>query len=134
MLLEALIKIVLVLLVVLTAVSYLVLLERWISAWLQDRIGPNRTGPMGLLQPLADVLKLLLKEDIEPSQSEKWLHWLAPVISIAVAFSVLAIIPFGSFIPIGGKNISLAIASNINIGVLYIIALTSVGVYGITLA
>jgi NADH-quinone oxidoreductase subunit H len=134
MLVEALIKIVIVLLVVLTAVSYLVLLERWISAWLQDRIGPNRTGPLGLFQPLADVLKLLLKEDIEPSQSEKWIHWLAPVISITVAFSVLAIIPFGSSIIIGGKNISLAIASNINIGVLYIIALTSVGVYGITLA
>jgi NADH-quinone oxidoreductase subunit H len=134
MLLEAIIKIVIVLFAVLTAVSYLVLLERWISAWLQDRIGPNRVGPLGLLQPLADVLKLLLKEDIEPSQSEKWFHWLAPVISITVAFSVLAIIPFGSFINIGGKNISLAIASNINIGVLYIIALTSVGVYGITLA
>src|SRR5579872_304969 len=134
MLLEALIKIVIVLLVVLTAVSYLVLLERWISAWLQDRIGPNRTGPLGLFQPLADVLKLLLKEDIEPSQSEKWIHWLAPVISIAVAFSVLAIIPFGSQITLGGKTYNLAIASNINIGVLYIIALTSVGVYGITLA
>ncbi len=134
MLIEALIKIVIVLFTVLTAVSYLVLLERWISAWLQDRIGPNRVGPFGLFQPLADVLKLLLKEDIEPSQSEKWIFWLAPVISIVVAFSVLAIIPFGSSIILGGKSYSLAIASGINIGVLYIIALTSVGVYGITLA
>jgi NADH-quinone oxidoreductase subunit H len=134
MLLEAVIKIILVLFTVLTAVSYLVLLERWISAWLQDRIGPNRVGPLGLLQPLADVLKLLLKEDIEPSQSEKWIHWLAPVISITVAFSVLAIIPFGSSLILGGKSIPLAIGSGINIGVLYIIALTSVGVYGITLA
>ncbi|MEP7234112.1 MAG: NADH-quinone oxidoreductase subunit NuoH [Ignavibacteriota bacterium] len=134
MLIEALIKIVIVLFTVLTAVSYLVLLERWISAWLQDRIGPNRTGPLGLLQPLADVLKLLLKEDIEPAQSEKWIHWLAPVISIVVAFSVLAIIPFGSQISFGGNTYNLAIASGINIGVLYIIALTSVGVYGITLA
>src|SRR5436305_8971078 len=111
MFLEAIIKIVIVLFVVLTAVSYLVLLERWISAWLQDRIGPNRTGPLGLLQPLADVLKLLLKEDIEPAFSEKWFHWLARVISITVAFSVRAIIPFGSCILIGGKSYSLSIAS-----------------------
>jgi NADH-quinone oxidoreductase subunit H len=134
MIVEALVKIVLVLIVVLTAVSYLVLLERWISAWIQDRIGPNRVGPMGLLQPLADVLKLLLKEDIEPTHAQKWFHWVAPVISITVAFSVLAVIPFGNSITIGGRVISLAIASDINIGVLYIIAMTSVGVYGITLA
>ena len=134
MFVEALIKIVIVLITVLTAVSYLVLLERWISAWLQDRIGPNRTGPLGLLQPLADVLKLLLKEDIEPSQSEKWIHWVSPVISIAVAFSVLAIIPFGGTLTLWGTTYNLAIASGVNIGVLYIIALTSVGVYGITLA
>ncbi len=134
MILEALVKIVLVLIVVLTAVSYLVLLERWISAWIQDRIGPNRVGPLGLLQPLADVLKLLLKEDIEPTQAQKWFHWVAPVISITVAFSVLAVIPFGNSITIGGREISLAIASNVDIGALYIIAMTSVGVYGITLA
>jgi len=134
MVVEALIKIGLVLFVVLTAVSYLVLLERWISAWVQDRIGPNRVGPLGLLQPLVDVLKLLLKEDIVPMQSERWFHWLAPVISITVAFTVLAIIPFGSTLPLGDKLIPLTIASNINIGVLFLIAMTSVGVYGITLA
>src|SRR5438105_13835122 len=117
MVIEALIKIGIILFVVLTAVSYTVLLERWVCAWVQDRIGPNRVGPLGLLQPLADVLKLLLKEDIEPSQSEKWLHWLAPVISIAVAFSVLAIIPFGSTLTIGGSTYNLAIASGLNIGV-----------------
>ncbi len=71
MVIEALIKIVIVLFVVLTAVSYLVLLERWVSAWIQDRVGPNRVGPLGLLQPLADVLKLLLKEDIEPHDGAK---------------------------------------------------------------
>ncbi len=134
MIVEALIKIAIVLLVVLTAVSYMVLLERWISAWLQDRIGPNRVGPFGLLQPLADVLKLLLKEDIVPKASEHWYFWLAPVISITVAFSVLAIIPFGASIALFGTTYTMAIASNINIGVLYIIAMTSVGVYGITLA
>jgi NADH-quinone oxidoreductase subunit H len=134
MIVEALVKIVIVLLTTLTAVAYMVLLERWISAWLQDRIGPNRVGPLGLLQPAADVLKLLLKEDISPKQAEKWFHWLAPVISITVALSVLAIIPIGTSITLFGNTYSLAIASNINIGVLYIIALTSVGVYGITLA
>ncbi len=134
MVIEALIKIAIVLLVVLTAVSYTVLLERWVSAWVQDRIGPNRVGPLGLLQPLADVLKLLLKEDIEPMMAQKWFHWVAPVISISVAFSVLAIIPFGHSLTIGSTIIPLTIAPNINIGVLMLVALTSVGVYGITLA
>lgn len=134
MIIEALIKIVIVLLVVLTSVAYTTLLERWICAWLQDRIGPNRVGPMGLLQPLSDVLKLLLKEDIEPSMAQKWFHWVAPVISISVAFSVLSIIPFGHTLTIGASIIPLTIAPNINIGVLMLVALTSVGVYGITLA
>src|SRR5437868_13755987 len=132
MVIEALIKIGLVLFVVLTAVSYTVLLERWISAWIQDRIGPNRVGPFGLLQPLADVLKLLLKEDIEPLMAQRWFHWAAPVISIAVAFTVLAVVPFGGNLVIGEHTIPLTIASGINIGVLFIVALTSVGVYGIT--
>ncbi len=134
MVIEALVKIVIVLFVVLTAVSYLVLLERWVSAWIQDRVGPNRVGPLGLLQPLADVLKLLLKEDIEPLMAESWFHWVAPVISIAVAFSVLSVIPFGNSLTLGSKIIPLTIASGINIGVLFIVALTSLGVYGITLA
>ena len=134
MVIEALIKIAIILFVVLTAVSYTVLLERWISAWVQDRIGPNRVGPLGLLQPLADVLKLLLKEDIEPKQAQKWFHWVAPVISITVAFTVLSVIPFGSTLTLGTNNIPLTIASGINIGVLFLVALTSLGVYGITLA
>jgi NADH-quinone oxidoreductase subunit H len=134
MIVEALIKIAVVLFVVLTGVSYTVLLERWVCAWVQDRVGPNRVGPFGLLQPLADVIKLLLKEDIQPLAAQGWFHWIAPVISIGIAFSVLAVIPFGASITIGERVIPLTIASNLNIGVLYIIALTSVGVYGITLA
>ncbi|SRR5579883_623379 len=134
MVIEALIKIAIVLFVVLTGVSYTVLVERWVCAWVQDRIGPNRVGPLGLFQPLADVLKLLLKEDIEPLMAQKWFHWVAPVISIAVAFSVLAIVPFGHVLMLGNHAIPLTIASGINIGVLYIVALTSLGVYGITLA
>ncbi|MDP4200469.1 MAG: NADH-quinone oxidoreductase subunit NuoH [Bacteroidota bacterium] len=134
MIIEALIKIAVILLVVLTAVSYTVLLERWVCAWVQDRIGPNRVGPFGLFQPLADVLKLLLKEDIEPLMAQGWFHWVAPVISITVAFTVLAVVPFGHTLAIGERIIPLTIASNINIGVLFIVAMTSVGVYGITLA
>ncbi len=134
MIVEILIKIVILLLSVLTAVAYLVLLERWISAWLQDRIGPNRVGPLGLLQPAADVLKLLLKEDITPAKSERIYHWLAPVISITVALSTLAIIPFGIPLVLDGTTIAPSLTSGVNIGALYIIALTSVGVYGITLA
>src|SRR5947209_19176904 len=125
MVIEALIKIGIILFVVLTAVSYTVLVERWVCAWVQDRVGPNRVGPFGLLQPLADVLKLLLKEDIEPLMAQSWFHWLAPVISIGVAFSVLAVIPFGHNLVIGSHVIPLTIASNINIGVLFIIAMTS---------
>ncbi len=134
MIIEALIKIAVVLLVVLTAVSYTVLLERWVCAWVQDRIGPNRVGPLGLFQPLADTLKLLLKEDIQPLMAQAWFHWLAPVISITVAFTVLAVVPFGHTLAIGEHIIPLTIASNINIGVLFLVAMTSVGVYGITLA
>ncbi len=134
MVIEALIKIAIILFVVLTAVSYTVLLERWISAWVQDRIGPNRVGPLGLFQPLADVLKLLLKEDIEPNMAQKWFHWVAPVISITVAFTVLAVVPFGGTLMLGSHVVPLTIASSVNIGVLFIVALTSLGVYGITLA
>jgi NADH-quinone oxidoreductase subunit H len=134
MVIEALIKIAVVLLVVLTAVSYTVLLERWVCAWVQDRIGPNRVGPFGLFQPLADTLKLLLKEDIQPLMAQAWFHWIAPVISITVAFTVLAVVPFGHTLTIGTRVIPLTIASNINIGVLFLVAMTSVGVYGITLA
>src|SRR5579871_1307473 len=110
MVIEALIKIAIILFVVLTAVSYTVLVERWVCAWVQDRVGPNRVGPFGLLQPLADVLKLLLKEDIEPLMAQSWFHWVAPVISITVAFSVLSIVPFGNSLTIGANIIPLTIA------------------------
>ncbi len=129
----ALIKIIVVVLVVLGAVAYLVLLERKISAYMQDRIGPNRVGPKGMFQPFADILKLVLKELIVPEQANGFVHALAPVISITVALSALAVIPFGNYIVIGGQKISLMIA-NVNIGVLYILAMSSLGVYGITLS
>jgi NADH-quinone oxidoreductase subunit H len=105
--------------------------ERKISAWTQSRIGPNRVGPAGIFQPFADVLKLLLKEDIVPDAANKAIHRLAPVIALIVAFSTYAVIPIGPNIWVFGKEISLVVA-DVNIGVLYVLALTSVGVYAIT--
>ena len=131
--LEALVKIIILVLVILGIVAYLVLLERKVSAYMQDRIGPNRVGPKGLFQPFADILKLVLKEMIVPEKANQFIHALAPVISITVAIGALAVIPFGNYIVIGGQKISLLIA-NVNVGVLYILALSSLGVYGITLS
>jgi NADH-quinone oxidoreductase subunit H len=129
----SLVKIVLVLLVILTTVANLVYMERRISAFIQDRIGPNRVGPWGLLQAPADVLKLFIKEDIVPAQANKFVHTLAPVISIAVALSTFAVVPFGNTITIFGHEVRLIIA-DVNIGILYILAMTSLGVYGLTLS
>lgn len=134
-LLEPLVKVVILLFgVVLPGASACVYFERKISAWIQQRIGPNRVGPLGLLQPIADVVKLLLKEDIVPDAADKKFHFLAPLISITVAIAVFAVIPFGDYVLIGGKTIYLSIAPHVNVSVLYVLAMTSVGVYGITLA
>ena len=127
------IKIVVVFGAMLTAVAYIVLLERRVAAAIQNRIGPNRVGWQGLLQPVADVVKLLTKEDVVPRQANRFLHDLAPMISIAVAFSTFAVVPFGSHIVLFGRDIKLQIA-DVNIGILYILALTSLGVYGVTLS
>ncbi|MGA9118715.1 MAG: NADH-quinone oxidoreductase subunit NuoH [Bacteroidota bacterium] len=129
----SLIKIVFVLLVMLTTVANLVYMERRISAFIQNRIGPNRVGPWGLLQAPADVLKLFIKEDIVPASANKFIHTLAPVISLSVALTTFAVVPFGNHITLFGYDVKLMIA-DVNIGVLYILALTSLGVYGITLS
>lgn len=126
-------KIALVLITLLTTVVFLVLVERRLSAAIQNRIGPNRVGPFGLLQSVADVVKLLMKEDIVPKLANKSMHDLAPIISIAVAMTTFAVIPFGDTITLFGDTIKLQIA-DVNIGILYILAITSLGVYGITLA
>ena len=126
-------KILVVEVALLTAVAYSVYAERKVSAFTQNRIGPNRVGYRGLLQPVADVLKLLLKEDIVPAKANKFVHSLAPAISLFVALSTFAVIPFGDKIFIAGREIKLQIA-DVNIGILYILALLSLGVYGITLS
>lgn len=107
--------------------------ERRVSAFIQERVGPNRVGPAGLIQPFADVVKLLMKEDIVPSQANRFIHDLAPVLSISIALSTFAIIPFGNTLELFGRHIKLIIA-DIDIGMLYLLALTSIGVYGISLA
>jgi NADH-quinone oxidoreductase subunit H len=129
----AFIKIVIVLLVLLTAVAYSVYAERRISAFIQDRLGPNRVGPFGLLQPIADVVKLVFKEAIVPRDANKPLHDLAPVISLSVALSTFAVIPFGNTITVFNEEIKLIIA-DVNIGVLFILAFSSISVYGIAIA
>jgi NADH-quinone oxidoreductase subunit H len=129
----ACIKIVIILGSVLFVVAYLVYAERRVGAFIQNRLGPNRVGPFGLLQPIADVVKLLVKEDIVPTAANKTIHDLAPVISITVALSTFAVIPLGDTITLFGRPIKLMVA-DVNIGILYIVALTSLGVYGITLS
>jgi len=129
----ALIKIIVVMGIVLLTVAYLVYVERRVAAFIQNRLGPNRVGPQGIFQPFADVLKLLFKEDIVPKAANRTIHDLAPIISITVALSVFAVIPFGNTISLFGKEIHLSIA-NVDIGILYILGLSSLGVYGITLS
>jgi NADH-quinone oxidoreductase subunit H len=115
------------LLVVITAFAYAMLAERKILGWMQLRPGPNRVGPWGLLQPAADAAKLMLKEDLIPRTADPLLYRLAPFISLLTAFSVYAIIPFGES-PGGVWAIG-----NVNAGILFLLAIMSLGVYGISL-
>ncbi|AFN75265.1 NADH dehydrogenase subunit H [Melioribacter roseus P3M-2] len=127
------IKIAIALTALLLSVAYMVYFERKISAWAQNRLGPNRVGYKGLLQPFADVFKLLFKEDIVPNAADKTLHTMAPFISLFVAFATYAVVPIGPEVNLFGYQIKLVVA-DVNIGILYVLALTSLGVYGITLA
>lgn len=114
--------------------NYLILLERKLSAWMQDRIGPNRVGPMGLFQPLADGIKLLLKEEVVPPHVDKVLYVLAPALSVFTALMAFAVVPFG---PVNDDTvpsfIRFIIAPNIDIGIIFVFAIGSLGVYGIVL-
>ena len=108
--------------------------ERRVSGWIQDRLGPNRVGPQGLLQPIADGIKFLFKEDLIPNHVDKPLYVLAPVMLLIPAMIAIAVVPFGDSITIDGLEdpIQLQIA-DINIGILYILAITSLGVYGVVI-
>src|SRR5499425_2720938 len=128
-----LLKILIVLNATLVGVTYMVLLERKVIAWAQSRLGPMRVGPYGILQPIADAVKLMLKEDITPTRADKWVFTAAPIISMVPALIVYAVIPFGDKVHLFGRDISLYI-TDINVGLLYIVSVASVGVYGIILA
>lgn len=128
-LLFSLIKVLGVVFLVLPMIAYSVVAERRISAWIQDRVGPNRVGPWGLLQPAADGLKFLLKEDFTPAYVRKAYFWLAPAITMVPAFLTMAVIPFGS--NLGGQKMVIA---DLNVGILYTFGIVSLGVYGIVLA
>ncbi|RFS25113.1 NADH-quinone oxidoreductase subunit NuoH [Chitinophaga silvatica] len=104
--------------------------ERKVAAWIQDRLGPNRAGPMGLLQPLADGGKLFFKEEIIPTSANRFMFVLGPSIAMVVACMTSAVIPWGGTLTIAGREVSLQVA-DVNIGILYIFAVVSMGVYGI---
>jgi NADH-quinone oxidoreductase subunit H len=134
---EPLVKIAVVIGAIQGAVAYLVLAERRAAAFFQDRLGPNRVGPFGLLQPIADGLKFLLKEELVPSGAHKPIFLLAPVMILASAMFAFATVPFGYYLPaipgIVTEPIALSVAPNMDIGVLYVLAVSSLGVYGVIL-
>ena len=119
-------KIVVLLIVIIpVAIPFLILMERKVMAWIQSRLGPMRVGPQGILQAIVDPIKLMLKEDITPARADKWVFTLAPIMSIVPALVAFAVIPFGEE--------PLYYIADINVGVLFIVSVTSIGVYGIIL-
>lgn len=130
---EALIKSALMAFVLATAFAYLTLAERKIAAFMQVRKGPNRVGPWGLLQPAADGIKLLFKEEMVPAGADKVLFFLAPILTMIPAIVIMAVVPIGPDIELFGRAVRLSI-SDLNVGLLYILSVASVAVYGIVLA
>jgi len=134
LLIITLVKIALLLFIVLTVNAYLTWFERKVVAHIQSRWGPHRVGPHGLLQPLADGLKFLFKEDPTPAGADKFVYFLAPLLSLALALTSIAVIPFGPApIHLFGRDIYLGIA-DLNMGILALFAITALGVYGVALA
>ena len=131
--LEWFIKAVVLILALLTGFAYLTWYERRALARIQTRIGPNRAGPFGLLQPIADAVKLIFKEELVPAKADKILFFWAPVITMVPSIIIAAVIPFGPTTELFGRKISLSMA-NINVGVLYLMSIASIAVYGIVLA
>jgi NADH-quinone oxidoreductase subunit H len=118
--------------VILTLAAYLVFAERKILAWVQDRKGPNRVGPLGLLQPLADLIKLITKEDFVPGTADRWLFYLAPAMAAIPAILIFSVIPFGAPLTIAGHTVPMVIA-DLNVGLLFFLALSSIAVYGVAI-
>lgn len=132
-LLVTVVKVAVVLGVLLTAVAYLVWLERKVVAHIQSRWGPYLVGPHGLLQPLADGLKFLFKEEVVPQEADRWIFLAAPFLAFTLAFLSIAVIPFGESFTLAGHIVPLQV-TDLNVGLLFIFAVTSLGVYSIALA
>ena len=130
---EVIIKGIVVVLVLMGAAAYMTLCERVLMARMQLRLGPNRVGPLGLLQPIADGIKLLCKEGFQPAGVEKFIYWLAPAISLFLALFAFVLIPVGGTVTILGREVDLRIA-DINAGIVFLLAFSSLAVYGVVLA
>jgi len=133
LLVSSAIKVIVVFTVLMLGVAYLTLAERRICAWMQDRRGPNRVGPYGLVQPLADGLKNFLKEETLPPHADRWLFLLAPAVSFVPALVTIAVIPLAAPLPTPWGDVPMVVA-DLPVGFLYILAIGSLGVYGIVLA
>jgi len=125
--LEAVLKSAAILIVALTGFAYMTWIERRFIARLQSRLGPNRAGPAGLLQPVADGIKLIFKESITPGNADKFVYFTAPIVAVVPAMVLFAVIPFGS-------GDAFQLAANVNVGTLYVMAALGIGVYGMVLA
>src|SRR5512133_212631 len=130
---EWIIKSVVSVLVMTGGFAYTTLYERKVLARMQVRVGPNRAGPFGFLQPIADGIKLIFKEELIPVKADKIVFILAPIITVIPALIITAVVPWGTSITLFGREIPLHLA-DINVGVLYVLAITSISIYGITLA
>jgi len=130
---EWIVKALILIVALLTGFAYLTYMERKFLARFQSRYGPNRAGPRGLLQPVADGLKLIFKEELIPAQADKLVFIIAPIMTAVPAWIILAVLPLGS-ITLFGQTYDLSLAGDLNIGILYITAVTSISVYGIVLA
>lgn len=134
LIIEWIIKAVITLLAMTGGFAYLTFYERKALARIQVRLGPNRAGPGGWLQPIADGIKLIFKEELIPSQADKVLFLLAPVVTVIPALIITAVVPWGPTVSIFGRDVSLSVSADVNVGVLYIMAVASISVYGIVLA
>lgn len=130
LLIEKSVLVVLLFLVSLGAAAYMTYFERKLAAWIQDRVGPDRAGPFGILQPIADGVKMFLKEDFIPAKADKWLFIIGPGLAMFTALITSAVVPWGPKLHLFGRDIALQVA-DINIGILYVFGVISIGVYGI---
>lgn len=134
MILEWTLKGVVLALILLTGFAYTTYYERRFLARIQVRVGPNRAGPWGLLQPVADGIKLIFKEELVPDKAYKFAFFLAPILTMSPAIIVMGVVPWGGEANFFGRTIELGISNNLNVGILYILSVTSIAVYGIVLA